>query len=269
MNKRKILLIIKIMVISYCTIGIVLYYFQEKILFHPKKLPVDHTFNFNTAFEEVQIPINKTDTISMVKFFTPDSVAKGVVLYFHGNMENVEHYGSYVSVFTRNGYEVWMPDYPGFGKSTGERNEKKMYELAWLVQKMAVSKYDPNRIVIYGKSLGTGFAAYAASVLSSKQLILETPYYSIPDMFDHYAFIYPTTAMCTYKIPTWKFLQEVKSPVTIFHGTKDDVIDIGSAEKLKPFLKPADQFIIIKDGKHNDLTGYEIYQRAMDSLLGK
>ena len=266
MKKKRIFFILKLVIIIYCSIGIALYYFQDKLLFHPKSLQADHKFSFKIPFTEINIPVNETDTINMVKFL-PAVTPKGLVLYFHGNMENVEHYEYCVPAFTDKGYEVWMPDYPGFGKSTGVRNEKKLYDLAWLVKKMAMTKYHSDSIIIYGKSLGTGIAAYAASGSNCKELILETPYYSIPDLFHHYAFIYPTSAMANYQIPTWKFLEDVKAPVIIFHGDADRTIPYSCAEKLKKSLKPTDRFFTIENGGHNNLAKTSLYKKVMDSLL--
>ncbi|MEO7561254.1 MAG: alpha/beta fold hydrolase, partial [Ferruginibacter sp.] len=238
------------------------------ILFHPQKLERNYVFHFQKPFEEINIPVNGTDTISIVKFFPKASLRRGVVLYFHGNMRNVERYALYADNFTKSGYEVWMEDFPGYGKSTGERTEKKLYDQALQVYKMAVSLYAPDSIVIFGKSLGTGIAAYIASVTNCKKLILETPYYSIPDIFGSYGgFIFPLNAMITYKIPTWKFLQEVKAPVTIFHGTADWVIPFRSAKKLKKYLKAGDEFITIPGGGHNNLSEMPIFQSKLDSLL--
>ena len=106
-----------------------------------------------------------------------------------GNKENVERYARFVPLFTRKGYEVWMPDYPGFGKSRGERNEKKLYSQAWQVYRLVNSAYHSDSIILYGKSFGTGLATYIASGNHCRELILETPYYSIPALFGHYAFI--------------------------------------------------------------------------------
>lgn len=266
-GKRTIFNWIKAIIIIYCGIGIALYYLQGKFLFHPVKLPPDHVFSFAMPFKEIAIPVNKTDTISMVKFFPRDPEPKGVVIYFHGNMANIERYAAFAGTFTKHGYEVWMPDYPGFGKSTGERTEKKMYQQAYLVQQMAAAKFHGDSIIVYGKSLGTGIAAYVASVSSCRQLILETPYYSIPDLFSTYAFIYPVSSMAEYKIPTWEFLQDVKAPVTIFHGNKDEVIPFRCAVKLKKFMKAGDQFIRVENGRHNDLAKFADYQKQVDSLL--
>lgn len=269
MNRKKLFRILKWAVIIYCLIGIILYYMQEKILLHPKPLDRNHVFNFSQPFEEINIPFNKTDTVNMIKFTVADSVRRGIVLYFHGNKDNVEHYAKFAPSFTKHGYEVWMPDYPGFGKSTGELTEKKMYSIAYEIRKLAATKYQSDSIIIYGKSLGTAIAAYTASVSPCNQLILETPYYSIPSLFRTYAFMYPTRIMSKYKLPTYEFLQEVKAPVTIFHGTGDWVVPYRSGKRLTKFFKPGDSFITIMDGSHNNLDESEWYQKKLDTLLNR
>jgi len=244
-----------------------MFYLQDYILFKPEQFAKDHVFHFNVPFQEVNIPFNETDTMNMVKFFPKDSVRKGVVLYFHGNRQNIERYAKYASTFTKNGYEVWIEDYPGYGKSTGTRTEKKMLAQALQIQKMALAWYHADSIILYGKSLGTGIAAYVASQTNCKRLILETPYCSIPDVFAAYAFIYPTQRMITYKIPTNEYLQDVNYPITIFHGTNDWVIPYRCASKLKKVLKPTDEFITIEDGTHNNIATFDLYKRKLDSLL--
>ncbi len=268
MNK-KLLRWIKVLVLLYCAIGIALFYLQDYFLFHPTVLARDSQYRFDTPFKEVDIPFNQTDTLNMVQFFPADSLRKGVVIYFHGNKGNINRYAKFASDFTRQGYEVWMEDYPGFGKTVGDRNEKVLYRQAEQVYKMAASKYKKDSIIVYGKSFGTGIAAYIASVYDCKQLILETPYYSIPALFNCYAFIYPTTRMSNYKIPTNEFLQEVKVPITVFHGTDDGVIPYRCAAKLKPILKTTDQFITIEKGSHHNLNEFPVYRQKLDSLLKK
>ena len=75
--------------------------------------------------------------------------------------------------------------------------------------------------------------------------------------------------MANYKIPTNEFLQEVKVPITIFHGTDDGVIPFRCASKLKAVLKPADRFITIKEGTHHNLNDFPLFQQTLDSLLKK
>ncbi len=266
--KRKIIFRwLKVIIILYSAIGIALYYLQEKFIFHPEKLSAAYVYDFKVPFEEVNIPFNNTDTINMIKFFPHDSVRRGVVVYFHGNRQNIERYAKFAANFTKAGYEVWMEDYPGFGKSTGERTEKKMYQQALQVQKMAAAKYGKDSIIIYGKSFGTGIASYVAANSNNRRLILETPYYSIPSLFSCYAPIYPTASMSTYQIPVYKFLPDVHYPITIFHGTSDYVIPYPNAARLKKILKPGDEFITIEKGGHHNLNDLDLVKQKLDSLL--
>ena len=272
MNRKRIFRWLKIIVLLYSLIGIALFYLQEKFLFHPQKFSAAYVYHFppdpagKVSFKEVNIPFNSTDTINMIKFFPEDSVRRGVVLYFHGNRQNIERYAKFAANFTKHGYEVWMEDYPGFGKSTGERTEKKLFEQALQIRKMASSKYGADSVILYGKSLGTGIAAYVAFQTNNQRLILETPYYSIPSLFSCYAPIYPTSKMSTYKIPTNEFLADVKYPVSIFHGSDDGVIPYRNAARLKPVLKPTDEFVTIEKGTHHNLNDFPFFHHFLQNF---
>ena len=267
MMRKKLVRWLKIIVLLYCLIGIALFYFQNHILFHPTVLARDYKYSFEFPFEEVDIPFNKTDTMNMVKFFPADSVKRrGVVLYFHGNRGNVNRYRRFVPGFTAHGYEVWMADYPGYGKSVGERNEKVLYQQALQVYKLAETKYGKDSIIVYGKSFGTGIAAYLASVEDCNQLILETPYYSINALARHYFPIYPVVPMTKYTLPIYQDIQKVNAPVNFFHGTNDEVVPYQQAMKLKKD-KPSIELITIEDGKHNNLSSFDLFQKKLDSLL--
>ncbi len=268
-NRKKIFRWAKGIIVLYCLIGIALYYLQDKFLFHPEKLTAAHEFNFKTKFRELNIAFTKTDTMNLVKFLPQDSLRRGIVLYFHGNKQNIERYAKFADHFIKHGYEVWMEDYPGYGKSTGLITEDKLYDQALQLGKMALKVCGPDSIIIYGKSFGTGIAAYTATTFKPGQLILETPYYSIPDLFSSFAFIYPASAMSSYKIPTYKFLQDVEAPVAIFQGTNDGITRFSRAEKLKKYFKLGDRFITINKGTHHNLASFKEYHTALDSMLLK
>ena len=259
--------LLKIIVIVYCSAGIALYYLQEKLMFHPKPLPPGYQFKFNIPFKEVNISLNTKDNLSVVQFFPKDSIPKGVVLYFHGNRDNVIRYAGYAINFTRQGYEIWITDYPGYGKTTGKLTEENLYMQAIEVYKLANSKFGKDSIIVYGKSLGSGIASYLVSKKPCRRLILETPYYSIPDLFSNYAPFYPVNALSHFKLPTGEYLKEVNIPVTVFHGNADWIIPYRCAAKLKQFLKPGDEFITINKGSHNDLNDFPLFHEKLDSIL--
>ncbi len=257
---------LQVLLIVYCAVGIGLYYLQDKIIFQGEKLSADYKFNFPGRFDEINIALNATDTINLVKFYPQDS-SRGVVLYFHGNRSNVNRYATYIQPFLKNGYEVWMPDYPGYGKSKGNVSEKGLYSMAYQVRKLAGTSFSDDHIILYGKSLGSGLAAYAASASNNKLLILETPYNSVPDIFRSYAWMFPLSRIIKYKIPTNEFIDGLKFPVVVFHGTDDGVIRYSNAIKLKNSMKPTDKFYTIPGGEHKTVNRSDIYFAAIDSLL--
>ena len=259
--------LLKIIAVIYVACGIALYFLQENFLFHPDKLSADAKYEFDYPFKEVTIPVTNEKNLSIVQFSVPDSIRKGVVLYFHGNRGNIRRYRRFVPVFTRNNYEVWMIDYPGYGKTTGTMNEKAMEEDAEQFYKLARSRFSKDSIIIYGKSLGSGPACYLAARSDCKKLILETPYYSIPKLMQRYAPIYPIGLMAKYFFPNYQCLEKVEAPVTFFHGTGDKIIPYFHSEMLAKIPKHGSELITIKEGTHLNLDSYELFNHKMDSLL--
>ena len=251
----------------YIIIGVAFYLLQDRILFHPITLKKEQPYDFSFPHTEVNIPIDKQSNLHIVQFHPKDSIKKGVVLYFHGNKKNISRYAYYTSHFTKHGYDVWMIDYPGFGKSTGKFTEKTLYSWADIMYVFAQSKFPEDSIILYGKSMGTGIAAYLASRRNSQRLILETPYYDFPSAVRQYLPIYPVRKMLHYKLPTNEYLKQISVPITIFHGTKDQTIRYNNAKRLQPLLKPTDEFITIKGGGHNNLFRYPLVISKLDSLL--
>jgi uncharacterized protein len=267
MPKRRIIFRwIKIILILYGLTGIAIYYLQDYVLFRPEKVARDQSYHFSIPYKEINIPFNDQTNINIIQF-TCVAVPKGVVLYFHGNRKNISRYAKYAPNFTGNGYEVWMIDYPGYGKSTGSFTEQRLYNFAEQFYTLAASRFSKDSIIVYGKSLGSGIAAWLASKKDCKQLILETPYYSITSLCARYFPVYPVSRLIHYKIPTYEYLKRVMAPVSIFHGTSDWVITYSNAQKLIPSLKPTDKFFTIEGGSHNDLNDFPLFHQKLDSLL--
>jgi alpha-beta hydrolase superfamily lysophospholipase len=258
---------LKVVVLIYCLIGIAIYYLQDKVLFHPQPLEAGHQYQFSFPYKEVNLPYSQNSTINIIQFPANRAQPKGVVLYFHGNKKNIERYAKFAPMFTTHGYDVWMMDYPGFGKSTGTFSEQMLYKWALIFYKLAQAHYSKDSIIIYGKSMGSGIAAQLATLRDCKALILEAPYYSFPSIVGSWLPVYPVNKMIHFKLPTWQYLKEITNPVVIFHGTDDYTIPYRNAKKLKPFLKPHDEFVTIEDGHHNDLSEFPLFKQKLDSLL--
>jgi alpha-beta hydrolase superfamily lysophospholipase len=260
--KRRIKRTLIGLVTFYLTSGTALYLLQDLLFFHPKKLPSSHRFTFPHPFTELNIPVGDRN-LNVVQFKAANT--KGIVLYFHGNMRNIERYANQAPLFTQHGYDVWMVDYPGFGKSTGKRTEETMYADAQLLYNIALKEVPAEDIVIYGRSIGTGVASYLAAHQPCQQLVLETPYYSIEAIARYYAPIFPVKSLMHYRFPINEYLPRVKAPITILHGTRDEVIPYRQAKRLASIKEVA--LITIPKGKHNNLSDYPLFQQTIARLL--
>ncbi len=260
---------LKIIVFAYVVIGIGFWLLQDKFLLHNETLPADYVFKFAEPFEEIKMPADKNSFTDVVKFFTRDSAKKGVVLYFHGNKRNILRYEMFVQNFTKHGYDVWMMDYPGFGKSTGDFTEARLNEDAQKLYQLARKDFAADSIIIYGKSLGTGIATQLASSRVCKRLILETPYLSIPDLFSSFAPIYPCALISKFKLRTKDCINKVIAPISIFHGTSDGTVPYSHSKKIITLCKPTDELITLEGANHNNCNEQLLMQQKLDSLLRK
>ena len=256
----------KWLVLMYLVLGAILFFTQQLFIFRPRKLPADHQFSFNEPFREINVPVHGEKNVNIIQFTVPDTARRGVVLYFHGNRENIYRYAGQAPFFTGNGYEVWMIDYPGFGKSTGSRTEKILNEDALLLYRMANARFPAEQIVIYGRSLGSGIAARLAMVRECRRLILETPYYSITALAGRYFPIYPVRQLLKFRFPTFEYFEFIEEPITLLHGTRDRVIPYRHSKWLLAKNKNA-TLVTIPDGKHNNLSVFPGFRQALDSLL--
>ena len=129
-----------------------------------------------------------------------------------------------------------------------------------------LSDYPESRTVILGYSLGTGPATWLAARHHPKLLILQTPYYSMPDMA---ARLYPYVLgfVLRYPIHINELITQVSAPIVLFHGDRDEVIDYNSALRLKALLKPADTLVVLPGVRHNGMTDNPNYRRALIQVL--
>ncbi|ASZ09534.1 lysophospholipase [Chitinophaga pendula] len=253
------------MIAFYILVGIGIYAFQETLIFHPEGLPANYTFRFKEPFEEIRIPVNKKEQLSAVLFKAAQP--KGILLYFHGNARNINWYADRTTDFTKAGYDVLMMDYRTFGKSTGTLTEEGIYTDALLMYDIARKRFEPGKIILYGRSLGTGVAAQLAAVRDCRSLVLEAPYYSVDDVAGHFAPFYPYSLLLQYRFPTYQYLPKVTAPVTIFHGTDDHTVPYSSGKQLEQFFKKGDTFVTIQHGHHNDLATTPQYQQRIKEIL--
>ncbi len=255
-----------IIAVLYALLLVVVYGGQRYIVFQPEKLPAHHRFVFDGDFEEHFYRAPDSTAINYLYFRAPQP-SRGVVLYFHGNARHLQRWGWAAGTFTERGYDVLMPDYRGYGKSEGTPSEQLTYQDAFGLYQLLRGSWQPDQIILYGRSLGTGVATQLAARVAAKRLILETPFNSIPSLFRDQLRPVWLPFSFKYRFANDENIKKVIAPITIFHGTDDLVVPYRNAERLKPHLKKNDQFITIEKGRHRGLSEFPIFQKTVDVLL--
>ncbi len=250
----------------YLSINILAYLLQERLLFKPERLKEDFKFKYDThEFEEYNIAVEEGVNINGVHFKVPDP--RGVVLYLKGNSRSIKGWGKFAIDFTRFGYDVIMVDYRGFGKSTGKRSEDAIMDDLRYVYKMIKEQVDEKYIVVYGRSMGSGFAAYLASLYDPRLLILDAPYYSMKHSVKRYLPFMTMAVFLRYPIETYKFIRHVSCPIKIIHGTKDSLIPYHNSVKLAKLNEDKAELFPILGGRHNNLHTFENYHELLEEFL--
>lgn len=263
-GRRILKKIVIAIVVLYGTICLAVFLFQEKLIFFPVKLPAGHEYRFDHPFTELFLESRTGNRINALHFRNDSS--KGLILYFHGNAGSLDSWGRVSGDFLPAGYDVLIFDYASYGKSTGKLSEENIFEDAQTVYDFAKASYPEGEIILYGRSLGTGVAAHLASQNNPLELILESPFFSMRDVSQrHYPFL--PSFLLRYPFRTDLVFQKIKSPVTILHGTEDEVIYFESSLKLKVLFKPGDTLYIVNGGHHNDLGKFPEYKIYLSEIL--
>ncbi|HEX4849744.1 MAG TPA: alpha/beta hydrolase, partial [Puia sp.] len=218
-----------------------------------------------TPFEEINIKTPNNELLNGLLFKSDSS--KGLIFYLHGNAGALDSWGYAAKTYTSMRYDVFILDYPGYGKSDGNiTSQKQLYDDIQSAYDELKKKYDENKIIVLGYSIGTGPATWLASVNHPRILILQAPYYNLTDMTKH-MYPYVPTFLLKYKFATNEYLKQCKMPVVIFHGDQDEIIYYGSSLKLKDEMKRADTLITLKGQGHNGITDNPEYVTAMEYIL--
>lgn len=265
-------MIIKILlgiIALYLLVWLGLYLVQAKLLLYPEKLPQNYAFPFGYPFEELFLKVDEKTVLNALYFEHQSHDKQGVVLYLHGNAGSLAGWGDVAGDFVGLGYDVLVVDYRGFGKSTGQLySENDLFADAQFCYNYLANKHNTNEIVIYGRSLGTGPASYLAANNDAKQLILETPFYSLLEIIQQIFPFIPHSVSLRFKLVNISYLEKANLPIHIFHGTADKVVPYDSGKKLAQAIHQA-ELTTIEGGNHHNLRMYPQYQLTLGQLLTK
>lgn len=244
--------------------------FQEKLLFHPEVLQAGTAFQFRVPSEEILLEV-QGDQIHSLFFKAEDS--KTLVLYFHGNAGSLRAWGQVGAELSQSlRTNFWIMDYPGYGLSSGKiKSEAQLNAVAETFADQIRARGEFDRVVIYGRSIGSGPASQLAANWARATdrpplagLILESPYLSLTDLVHDYAAWYPSFLL-KYRFDNASALASVRVPILILHGRQDEIIPYRHGELLAEVLATTGNinFIEVPGGHHNDLMDFPEYASGL------
>lgn len=262
MNKKpfKILKAIAIRaVFVYLIVLGFLYFGQEKMIFYPDKIDSNKKLEFFAPFEEININVDNIN-INGVRFFADKNVSKNkAVIFYHGNTGNVDSWSFFASDFTLKGYDFYLFDYRGFGKSQRSNvTTEQLLEDTDEMVKVVLKDFSPDKITAFGYSLGGGLALRVAQKYNLSKAIIVSTYFDFKRAATQILPIVPRF-LVRYDIPTYKYLNDYKNPVLLIHGSEDGILGVNNSRDLTAYLKPSDRYLEVAEGHNDVLYNQEVW----------
>jgi len=246
--------IIIILGLTYIVLLLLLFLMQKKMVYFPSRRISALPSDINIPFQEIELIT--PDQIKLHSWLIGahegEPCTGDVVLFCHGNAGNISHRLDTVRIFRQLGFLVFIFDYRGYGRSQGTPSEMGTYtdgETAWqyLTQSLNIP---PEKIILWGRSLGGAVAAYLATRVQAKALILESTFTSIPDLAAQIYPIFPAHLLCRIHYNTQKRLSTIHMPLLVIHSPQDEIIPFSHGQRLFAAAREPKKFLTIS-GSHN------------------
>lgn len=269
---KKILLgILVLALILYFGATLYLYLSQSKLIYRPAfptREIISTPDSEGMTYEEVSLCTS--DSVILHGWFIPAETAQFTVLFCHGNAGNISHRIESIKIFHELGFNTFIFDYRGYGKSQGIPFEQGLYTdvmAAWdhLVNARGIA--DSN-IIIMGRSLGGAVAAWCAIQHTPRLLILESTFTSIPDIAVELYPMFPVRLFCTHQYKTLSYITKIQCPVLIIHSPEDEVVPMGHAFTLFD-QAPEPKYFLEISGSHDDgaFQSQDWYQTGIKAFI--
>ena len=248
--------------------GLALLYFKQRDILFP--IPTsERTAPAAAGFPEAEEHVlAASDGEKVIVWHVPARPGRPVILYFHGNGDFLAGLVGRFKTMTADGTGLIALSYRGYAGSSGAPSEDGLLRDGAAAYSFATARYDAQRIVAWGFSLGTGVAVAVASEHPIRKLILEAPYTSISDVAASQFRFVPVRLLIRDPFHSDERIARVTVPLLIVHGAQDQTIPIAFGERLFALAHEPKQFIRIPAGGHNDLGNFGMAEIARRFING-
>jgi uncharacterized protein len=249
---------------GYAGMVLLLYLLQRRLLFLPTAEHITPQAAGFVAAREVSL--QTADGESVLAWYVAPRQDSPLVIYFHGNAEilaaNVERHRNLVA----DGTGLIALSYRGYGGSSGRPSEAGLCHDADAAYAFAAAQVPPDRIVVWGHSLGSGVAVRLAARRAVAGLILEAAYTSAADIAAMRFWFVPVRLLMKDPFYSDRHIVDVSAPVLVLHGARDDVIPLAVGERLYALIRAPKQFVRFPEGGHVGLDACGALAAVRDFL---
>jgi hypothetical protein len=242
-----------------------LYVFQRHLLYFPdvRRPEVGDL----AALGVREITLKTADGLSLISWYVPPRDGHPVIAYFHGNGGHIGHRAERLRWFAHSGYGVLMAEYRGYGGNPGTPSESGLVaDGSAALDFLGGEPIAPNRLVIYGESLGSGVAVPLAAQREVASLILEAPFTSVAEVAQyHYSFI-PAFALVRDRFDSLARIGQVEAPILVIHGEQDRVVPVRFGRALFDAAPQPKELWLAREAGHEDLVRYGALEAVLDFL---
>ncbi len=215
------------------------------------------------------LPVHRTAE-GHVLVYRPAAPDAKVVVYFHGNGEQLAGTSWLASRFAERGFGFAAIEYPGYGDAPGSVGEASILAAAeaGLVHLTSVLGVRREQLVLFGQSLGTGVAVALAAKGWGAQVLLVSPYTSLPDVAAPAFWFLPVRLLLKHRFDSTARAGDVKQPALVIHSKADEVIPVALGQALHAKL-PNASLVLVDRAQHNDVIDRGEVWTAIDTFLGR
>lgn len=253
-------------------------FIEKRLIFHPDR--GNHSITPDVyGLEYDDVTFRTEDGLNLNGWFVPGKKSSSVedlhtLLWFHGNAGNINNRLENIKMLhDRVPVNIFIIDYRQYGKSEGKVSEQGTYIDAGAALTYLYSRKDINheKIIFFGRSLGSAVAIDLAVKENCCALILETPFTSIKEMGKELYLLLPINLFLRTKYDSLSKIRDVKVPTLIMHGDKDELVPFEQGRKIYEAANEPKEFYTIPGANHNDtyIVGGEEYFDTIRNFVNK